>query len=113
MIELGRGGVARDGSVVGLDDLRVISQRTRPGLTTVALLHLEMGRRGGAGSGAGGKAGALPLGGAGQHGPAGGRLMGAIALRGVRKSCGGTEVIGGVDLDVPDGSFTIFVGPSG
>lgn len=38
--------VPRDCSVVGVDDLEVISTALDPGLTTVALPHLEMGRRG-------------------------------------------------------------------
>ena len=40
-------------------------------------------------------------------------MTGAIALRGVTKRFGETEVIRGIDLDIPDGSFTVFVGPSG
>ena len=39
--------------------------------------------------------------------------MGRIALHDVRKAFGAVDVIRGVDLDIPDGSFTIFVGPSG
>jgi len=38
--------VPRDCSVVGVDDLEVISAALDPGLTTMALPHLEMGRRG-------------------------------------------------------------------
>ena len=38
--------VPRDCSVVGVDDLEVISAGLDPGLTTMALPHLEMGRRG-------------------------------------------------------------------
>ena len=37
--------VPGDVSVVGFDDMRVIAATTRPGLTTVALPYLEMGRR--------------------------------------------------------------------
>ena len=39
--------------------------------------------------------------------------MGSIQLVGVRKEFGGVKVINGVDLMIPDGSFTVFVGPSG
>ena len=39
--------------------------------------------------------------------------MGGIALHGVTKRFGEAEVIRGIDLDIPDGSFTVFVGPSG
>ncbi len=39
--------------------------------------------------------------------------MGALALRGVTKSFGSTEVIKGVDLEVAEGEFCVFVGPSG
>ena len=38
--------VPRDCSVVGVDDLEVIAAALDPGLTTMALPHLEMGRRG-------------------------------------------------------------------
>lgn len=36
-----------------------------------------------------------------------------IFARGVRKSFGSTEVLKGVDLDVPEGSVTCIIGPSG
>ena len=39
--------------------------------------------------------------------------MGAIALHAVPQRFGDAEVIRGVDLAIPDGSFTVFVGPSG
>ena len=39
--------------------------------------------------------------------------MGSIQLVGVRKAFGGVKVINGVDLEIEDGSFTVFVGPSG
>jgi lactose/L-arabinose transport system ATP-binding protein len=39
--------------------------------------------------------------------------MAELALRGVRKSFGPTEVIKTVDLDVADGAFVVIVGPSG
>ena len=40
-------------------------------------------------------------------------MTGAIALHGVAKRFGEAEVIRGIDLDIPDGSFTVFVGLSG
>jgi len=39
--------------------------------------------------------------------------MTGVRLRDVRKSFGSAEVIRGVSLDVPKGSFGVFVGPSG
>ncbi|WP_068108803.1 ABC transporter ATP-binding protein [Tropicimonas marinistellae] len=39
--------------------------------------------------------------------------MGAITLDAVEKWFGETQVIKGVDLQIPDGEFVIFVGPSG
>ncbi len=39
--------------------------------------------------------------------------MADVRLRQVRKSFGGTEVIAGIDLHIPDNRFTVFVGPSG
>lgn len=39
--------------------------------------------------------------------------MGAITLSGIRKSFGNTDVIHGVDLEIPDGELVVFVGPSG
>ena len=39
--------------------------------------------------------------------------MSSVSLRGVRKSFGSLEVIKGVDLDVADKEFVVFVGPSG
>jgi multiple sugar transport system ATP-binding protein len=39
--------------------------------------------------------------------------MAELKLRGVRKSYGNAEVIKGVDLDVGDREFVVFVGPSG
>ncbi|WP_163267881.1 sn-glycerol-3-phosphate import ATP-binding protein UgpC [Chelativorans alearense] len=39
--------------------------------------------------------------------------MSAIAIRGVRKNYGKTEVIHGVDIDIADGEFIVIVGPSG
>ncbi len=39
--------------------------------------------------------------------------MGAVTLKGLRKSYGAVEVIRGVDLEVREGEFMVFVGPSG
>jgi hypothetical protein len=39
--------------------------------------------------------------------------MAGIQLKSVRKSFQGFEVIHGIDLEIADGSFTVFVGPSG
>ena len=39
--------------------------------------------------------------------------MADVQLRGVRKSFGTTDVIKGVDLDIKDKEFAVFVGPSG
>lgn len=39
--------------------------------------------------------------------------MGTVNLKGVHKSFGGTVIVEELDLDFPDGSFTVLVGPSG
>ena len=39
--------------------------------------------------------------------------MSGLKLRGIRKSFGAVEVIKGVDLDIDDEEFVVFVGPSG
>jgi len=39
--------------------------------------------------------------------------MATLTLSGIRKSYGATEVIHGIDLDIPSGDFCVFVGPSG
>jgi lactose/L-arabinose transport system ATP-binding protein len=39
--------------------------------------------------------------------------MSSLKLRGMRKSYGSVEVIKGVDLDIKDKEFVVFVGPSG
>ena len=39
--------------------------------------------------------------------------MGTVELRGVQKSFGETTIVERLDLDFPDGSFTVLVGPSG
>ena len=39
--------------------------------------------------------------------------MARLALRGIGKSFERTEVLRGIDLDIPDGAFVVFVGPSG
>ncbi len=39
--------------------------------------------------------------------------MGQVTLKGLRKSFGAMEVIRGIDLDIQDGEFMVFVGQSG
>ena len=39
--------------------------------------------------------------------------MASVEIRDVRKSFGSTEVLHGVDISVPNQSFTVLVGPSG
>src|SRR6201989_174908 len=39
--------------------------------------------------------------------------MGQITLQGVQKSFGPVHIIKGADLDIADGSFVVFVDPSG
>jgi ABC-type sugar transport system ATPase subunit len=39
--------------------------------------------------------------------------MAELKLRGARKSYGSVEIIKGIDLDVEDREFVVFVGPSG
>src|SRR5215213_9407772 len=39
--------------------------------------------------------------------------MGTVAVHGLRKSFGEVQALDGVDLDVPDGSFFVVLGPSG
>jgi multiple sugar transport system ATP-binding protein len=39
--------------------------------------------------------------------------MGTVEARGLRKSFGDVQALDGVDLDVPDGSFFVVLGPSG
>ena len=39
--------------------------------------------------------------------------MASVTIHSVRKSFGETAVLHGVDIDIPDGSFTVLVGPSG
>jgi len=39
--------------------------------------------------------------------------MASVTLRNIRKNYGAVEVIHGVDLDIPDGSFVVLLGPSG
>ena len=39
--------------------------------------------------------------------------MAALKLEDLRKSFGGTEILKGVDLDLPDGEMLVIVGPSG
>jgi multiple sugar transport system ATP-binding protein len=39
--------------------------------------------------------------------------MASVTIRGVTKSFGEVPILHGVDIDIPDGSFTVLVGPSG
>jgi multiple sugar transport system ATP-binding protein len=39
--------------------------------------------------------------------------MASVAIRGIRKAFGNTEVIHGVDVSIGDGEFVVLVGPSG
>ena len=39
--------------------------------------------------------------------------MATVALKDVRKTYGGAEVIKGVSIDIADGEFLVLVGPSG
>jgi len=39
--------------------------------------------------------------------------MASVEIRSARKAFGSTEVLHGVDIEVPEGSFTVLVGPSG
>jgi multiple sugar transport system ATP-binding protein len=39
--------------------------------------------------------------------------MASVAIQAVKKRFGNVEILHGVDIDIPDGSFTVLVGPSG
>ena len=39
--------------------------------------------------------------------------MASVTIHSVRKTFGETPILHGVDIDIPDGSFTVLVGPSG
>ena len=39
--------------------------------------------------------------------------MASVTLRGVKKSFQDTEILHGIDITIPEGSFTVLVGPSG
>ena len=39
--------------------------------------------------------------------------MASVTIQAVRKNFGETAILHGVDIDIPDGSFTVLVGPSG
>ena len=39
--------------------------------------------------------------------------MASVTIAQVKKRFGSTEILHGVDIDIPDGSFTVLVGPSG
>ena len=42
-----------------------------------------------------------------------GRNMAEVTIRDLRKAYGGTEVLHGLNIDIPDGQFVVLVGPSG
>ena len=39
--------------------------------------------------------------------------MASISLKQIQKSFGEVEVVKGLDLEIPNGQFTVLVGPSG
>jgi multiple sugar transport system ATP-binding protein len=39
--------------------------------------------------------------------------MASVTIQAVKKNFGATAILHGVDIDIPDGSFTVLVGPSG
>lgn len=39
--------------------------------------------------------------------------MASISLRSLEKSFGALRIVKGIDLDIADGEFVVFVGPSG
>ena len=39
--------------------------------------------------------------------------MASVTIQAVKKKFGEVEILHGVDIDIPDGSFTVLVGPSG
>ena len=39
--------------------------------------------------------------------------MASVTIAQVKKRFGATEILHGVDIDIPDGSFSVLVGPSG
>ena len=39
--------------------------------------------------------------------------MASVSIRGVRKAFGSTQILHGVDVEIPDGEFCVLVGPSG
>ncbi|MGD9831267.1 MAG: ABC transporter ATP-binding protein [Piscinibacter sp.] len=39
--------------------------------------------------------------------------MASVSIRGAKKRFGDVEILHGVDIEIPDGSFTVLVGPSG
>ncbi len=42
-----------------------------------------------------------------------GTFMASVSIQAVKKNFGETPILHGVDIDIPDGSFTVLVGPSG
>src|SRR3569833_3633727 len=41
------------------------------------------------------------------------RTMASVTIQSVRKKFGETPILHGVDIEIPDGSFSVLVGPSG
>src|SRR5438045_2431120 len=45
--------------------------------------------------------------------PSGPQCMASVTIQAVQKKFGDVAILHGVDIDIPDGSFTVLVGPSG
>ncbi|HKG73256.1 MAG TPA: sugar ABC transporter ATP-binding protein, partial [Aestuariivirgaceae bacterium] len=39
--------------------------------------------------------------------------MANVSISGLQKRYGGVDALRGIDLEIPDGQFTVLVGPSG
>ncbi len=40
-------------------------------------------------------------------------MMAGVTLRGIEKKLGGSPILRGIDLEIPDGSLVVLVGPTG